>query len=66
MNTATINSIIQPQKEKLLQHSLYGKVKTIEDLRHFLEGHVDEDACMAVVPDGLHIQQECHQEAHQN
>lgn len=40
MNTATINSSIRPQKELLLQHSLYGKVKTIEDLRYFLEGHV--------------------------
>jgi len=40
MNTATINSSIHPQKELLLKHSLYGKVKTIDDLRHFLEGHV--------------------------
>lgn len=40
MNTVTINSSIRPQKELLLQHSLYGKVKTIDDLRHFLEGHV--------------------------
>lgn len=40
MNTATINSIIRPQKEQLLQHTLYNKVKTVEDLRHFLEGHV--------------------------
>ncbi|MXN92061.1 DUF3050 domain-containing protein [Flavobacterium sp. Sd200] len=40
MNTATINNAIAPQREVLLQHSLYGKVKTIEDLRHFLEGHV--------------------------
>jgi len=40
MNTATINSSIRPQKELLLQHSLYGKVKSVEDLRHFLEGHV--------------------------
>ncbi len=40
MNTATINSSIHPQKELLLQHSLYGKVKTIDDLKHFLEGHV--------------------------
>jgi hypothetical protein len=40
MNTLTINSAIQPQRDILLQHSLYANVKTIEDLRHFLEGHV--------------------------
>lgn len=40
MNTSTINSRIQQQKEMLLQHPLYNKVKTIDDLRHFLEGHV--------------------------
>lgn len=40
MNIDTINSSIRPQKELLLQHSLYNKVKTIDDLRHFLEGHV--------------------------
>jgi len=40
MNTDTINSRILPQKKFLLQHPLYTKVKTIEDLRHFLEGHV--------------------------
>jgi hypothetical protein len=40
MNTETINSRIQPQKELLLQHSLYNKVKTIEDLQCFLENHV--------------------------
>ncbi|RZJ64873.1 MAG: DUF3050 domain-containing protein [Flavobacterium sp.] len=40
MNTNTINAAILPQKERLLQHPLYNKVKTIEDLRHFLEGHV--------------------------
>lgn len=40
MNTATINNSIRPQRELLLNHSMYGKVKTIDDLRHFLEGHV--------------------------
>ncbi len=40
MNIDTINSSIRPQKELLLQHSLYNKVKTIDDLRHFVEGHV--------------------------
>ncbi|WP_310560214.1 DUF3050 domain-containing protein [Flavobacterium sp.] len=40
MNIATINHKIEPQKELLLQHSLYQKVKTIEDLNCFLENHV--------------------------
>ena len=40
MKIATINRRIQPQKEQLLQHSLYDKVKTIEDLNSFLESHI--------------------------
>jgi hypothetical protein len=40
MDIETINKSIQPQKEQLLQHSLYNKVKTIEDLHLFLESHV--------------------------
>jgi len=40
MDTATINSLLRPQREQLLQHSLYGRVKTIDDLKHFLQGHV--------------------------
>ncbi|WP_426062710.1 DUF3050 domain-containing protein [Flavobacterium sp. DSP2-3-1] len=40
MNIETINNSIQPQKELLLQHSLYKKVKTVEDLQSFLENHV--------------------------
>jgi len=40
MNTVTINSSLRPQREALLQHPLYGKLKTIDDLKHFLEGHV--------------------------
>ncbi len=40
MNIATINSRIQSQKEILLQHPLYKKVQTIEDLHRFLENHV--------------------------
>jgi pyrroloquinoline quinone (PQQ) biosynthesis protein C len=40
MNIDTINSSIRNQKDLLLQHPLYSKVKTIDDLRHFLEGHV--------------------------
>jgi pyrroloquinoline quinone (PQQ) biosynthesis protein C len=40
MNIATINKSIQSQKEQLLQHTLYNKVRTIEDLQCFLENHV--------------------------
>jgi hypothetical protein len=40
MNIATINTRIQPQKQQLLQHSLYKKINTIEDLNCFLENHV--------------------------
>ncbi|SHM02769.1 DUF3050 domain-containing protein [Flavobacterium xinjiangense] len=40
MNIEAINKTIQPQKESLLQHSLYKKVQTIEDLHTFLENHV--------------------------
>lgn len=40
MNIDTINNSIQPQKQLLLQHSLYEKVKTVEDLQCFLENHV--------------------------
>jgi len=40
MNITTICSSIRPQRELLLQHSLYNKIKTVEDLRHFLEVHV--------------------------
>ena len=40
MNTTSIHERIKTQKEQLLQHSLYGKVKTIEDLHIFLENHV--------------------------
>lgn len=40
MNTDTINSSIRSQKDTLLQHPLYSKVKTVDDLKHFLEGHV--------------------------
>lgn len=40
MNIAFIDREIQPQKERLLQHSLYDKVKTIADLNCFLENHV--------------------------
>jgi hypothetical protein len=40
MNIETINNSIRSQKDLLLEHSLYEKVKTIEDLNSFLEGHV--------------------------
>ena len=40
MNIQHINDSIDRQKNILLQHPLYDKVKTIEDLHVFLEGHV--------------------------
>lgn len=40
MNTQIINHNILPYKEKLLQHSLYNQIKTIDDLNCFLENHV--------------------------
>jgi hypothetical protein len=40
MNIETINDSILTQKELLLQHSLYEKVKTIDDLHCFLENHI--------------------------
>ncbi|RZJ69345.1 DUF3050 domain-containing protein [Flavobacterium sp.] len=40
MTTLEINQAILPQKEILLQHSLYEKIKTVEDLHVFLENHV--------------------------
>jgi hypothetical protein len=40
MNTTTINTRLQPQKDQLLNHSLYNKIQTIDDLHSFLENHV--------------------------
>jgi len=40
MNIQTINKSIQPQRELLLKHALYKQIQTIEDLHHFMEGHV--------------------------
>ena len=40
MNISTINQKIQLQKDILLRHPLYEKVKTIDDLHKFLESHV--------------------------
>ncbi|UPT71723.1 MAG: DUF3050 domain-containing protein [Flavobacterium sp. JAD_PAG50586_2] len=40
MNIPTINQKIQSHKDALLQHPLYEKVKTMDDLHQFLESHV--------------------------
>ena len=40
MTIPTINKNIQDYKNQLLTHSLYEKVKTIEDLHCFLENHI--------------------------
>lgn len=40
MNIETIQNKIQPQKNQLLNHSLYANIKTIDDLRVFQECHV--------------------------
>jgi hypothetical protein len=40
MTISSINEKIKPQKEILLQHPLYEKVKTMDDLHQFLESHV--------------------------
>jgi hypothetical protein len=40
MTISIINEKIQSQKDILLQHPLYDKVKTIDDLHKFLESHV--------------------------
>lgn len=40
MTISTINQSLENQKQQLLQHSLYEKVKSIDDLRTFLENHV--------------------------
>lgn len=40
MNIETINQKIKFQREKLLQHSLYQSIRTIDDLRQFQETHV--------------------------
>ena len=40
MNIPTINQNIQEYKNQLLTHSLYEKVKTIDDLHCFLENHI--------------------------
>lgn len=40
MNIAIINNSIESQKQQLLNHPLYQKIKSIEDLHSFLESHV--------------------------
>ena len=40
MTIASVNTAIQEYKNQLLTHSLYEKVKTIEDLNCFLETHI--------------------------
>lgn len=40
MNIENINKSIQTQKTALLQHTLYQKVQTIDDLQCFVENHV--------------------------
>jgi hypothetical protein len=40
MTLSLINQSLSSQKQQLLSHSLYEKVKTIEDLHCFLENHI--------------------------
>ena len=40
MRIAQINRSIENQKALLLNHSLYNKVRTVEDLHCFLENHI--------------------------
>ncbi len=40
MKIQFINKSIESQKQRLLQHSLYEKVKTVDELHTFLENHV--------------------------
>lgn len=40
MNTIDILKAIAPQRERLLKHALYEHIKTVEDLRLFMETHV--------------------------
>lgn len=40
MTIQEVNKLITPEREALLQHPLYTKIKTIKDLSTFMEGHV--------------------------
>lgn len=47
-------------------HILCCQIVMLQMRRHLLERRVDQNACMTVVPYGLHIEQESHQETDQN
>ncbi len=40
MTIQEINTLIQPERKALLEHSLYQKIKTVPNLHAFMEGHV--------------------------
>ena len=40
MQISDINNVLQPLKDRLLQHPLYYKIRTLDDLHCFLEHHV--------------------------
>ena len=40
MQISDINGALQPLKDRLLQHPLYDKIRTLDDLHCFLEHHV--------------------------
>lgn len=40
MHISDINGALQPLKDRLLQHPLYDKIRTLDDLHCFLEHHV--------------------------
>ncbi|MTG96784.1 MULTISPECIES: DUF3050 domain-containing protein [Myroides] len=40
MTIQEVNTLISPERNALLQHPLYNKIKTIDNLRAFMEGHV--------------------------
>ena len=40
MNTNSIKTKIEPLRQELLNHSLYSKIQTIDDLHIFLTHHV--------------------------
>lgn len=40
MQISDINGVLQPLKDRLLQHPLYDKIRTLDDLHCFLEHHV--------------------------
>ena len=40
MNIQTVNQLITPERQALLEHPLYQKITTIAHLQQFMEGHV--------------------------